>query len=93
MYNNKNIDSFKSSIAKIDWNKTFFQTNNVNENYRVFQKILINRLNAHLPKLKLKLQTKPKNNWLTVGIMTCCRNKRLLKIITQKFKNTTVGLL
>lgn len=44
-----------------------------------------------MPKFKLKLQIKPKNNWLTVDIKICSRNKRLLKMITQKFKNTILS--
>lgn len=85
----KNMDHFKNSLVTINWEEILTNTN-INENYNTFHTILTDILNKFIPMKKIKLQFKKKKLWLTTGIKTSCKNKRLLKLHTIQSNSATL---
>lgn len=90
LYNKNNIESFKSALKSINWRDIIRGTNDANQNYNVFNDVLINLLNKTIPKIKTKLKTHYKKYWLSKGIKISCTNKRLLKILSIKTDNPII---
>lgn len=88
LFNTSNILKFKSKLKTLNWDDIIQPNKNVDENYQSFHETLIHILDECIPKRRLKLKTKRKNFWLTVGIKQSCKNKRLLKILSSKIKNS-----
>ncbi|KAF9823620.1 hypothetical protein SFRURICE_009165, partial [Spodoptera frugiperda] len=84
IFNEDNINKFKSEIGKHKWQDIITTNKTIDENYTNFKNILIKNLNQCIPIQKIKLKTNPKKHWLTKGIKIACKNKRLLKILTTK---------
>lgn len=85
LYNNKkNISNFRQKLSSIEWKNVLKPNVNINTNYEIFHNILDKLLNENIPKIKIKLRTNFNKYWITKGIKISCKNKRLLKILTQK---------
>ncbi|KAF9806627.1 hypothetical protein SFRURICE_012164 [Spodoptera frugiperda] len=82
LFNTNNIQKFKSKLSTQNWNNIITPNKNLNENYQ--------HLNECIPTRRIKLKTKQSNFWLTTGIKTSCRNKRLLKILSIKINNPII---
>lgn len=87
IYNNKNINKFKTNLQKIDWEKYILQNKNINDNYNTLNCILYDILEYCIPKKRIKINYSNKKSWLTRGIKISCKNKRLLKIHATYSKN------
>lgn len=90
LFNTNNIQKFKSKLSTQNWNNIITPNKNLNENYQSFLTTLKDILNECIPTRRIKLKTKQSNFWLTTGIKTSCRNKRLLKILSIKINNPII---
>ncbi|KAI5640908.1 endonuclease-reverse transcriptase domain-containing protein [Phthorimaea operculella] len=90
IFNHKNLEYFKTQLQKIDWNTCLSTENSVNENYNLFEKTLITLLDKCIPKVRIKLQFKKKLSWLTKGLRTSCKNKRLLRCLITRTNDKTL---
>lgn len=87
MFNNKNMNKFKSVLQNINWQYIIKTNQNINENYKALHDTLLCTLNQCIPKVKVKLKHHNKKHWLTVGIKRSCKNKRQLKMLINKSKS------
>lgn len=91
IFNSKNIDKFKSELYTINWDSVLKHDLNINQNYNSFLHTLKTILNKCIPQQTIKLKCHYKKHWLTVGIRNSCKHKRLLKIISSKYNNSTLN--
>lgn len=86
IFNKQFMNHFKTELKAINWTEllTINTNRTLNENYEIFNNILSEILDRCIPKKVIKLNVNKKYNWLSRGIKTSCRNKRLLKpLVTQ----------
>lgn len=86
-YNNLDINSFKSELCAIDWNNIIQSNNGINKNYNLFHNKLQQLLDVHFPKKIRKITSNKKKPWLTKGLKTSCKHKRILKIMVNHTRN------
>lgn len=87
-FSNKNILSFKQELKCVNWSNILLEKHDANTSYNLFEDHLLKLLNRRIPKKQIKISHKHiRKPYLTKSLKTCCRNKRLLKILTIYFKN------
>ena len=89
-FRENNVKNFKLDVRTINWSELLSKNKNINQNYHTFNEIILNKLNFHFPKRKVKIKSDYKKSWLTVGIKKSSRNKRLLKALIQTTDNTVI---
>lgn len=90
IFSAQNIQSFKEELQKINWSDYINPAQSVNKNYTAFYNKINDILERTIPKTKIKIKTRKKNTWLTKGIRTSCKNKRLLKHLVNQTNSTTL---
>lgn len=91
LMNAENVTKFKKQLKEINWIECIKPNNNIQQNYKNFIEKVTIILNRCIPKNRVKLRTKFKKHWLTVGIRASCKHKRLLKILINKSNNTLLN--
>lgn len=87
-FTENNISAFKSYLSKINWSTIIDSNNNINENFYSFTATIQKNLDTCIPKTQVKIKKQlNKKSWLTTGIKTSCKHKRLLKILITKTNN------
>jgi exonuclease III len=83
-----NVLDFNMKLSYEEW-ELVFKNNDVNISFNYFLNILLNHFYASFP-LK-KTQANKQKSWITAGIKTSCRNKRLLYAEVKKSSNPLVN--
>lgn len=86
--NPKNISAFREELSKVDWNRILLPDNDIDCNYNIFDDKIRQILDTHIPKKTIKINKTHNKTWLTKGLKTSCKHKRLLKILVNQSKNT-----
>lgn len=86
-YNDLDINSFKSDLRTIDWTNIIQSNNNINKNYNLFHNKLRELIDIHFPKKRKKNTNNKNKSWLTNGLKTSCKHKRVLKIMVNQTQN------
>lgn len=90
VYNDLNINKFTNELSNINWKDVLKYNNNVNENYNQFSEVLQKTLDKCIPRTLIKIKTRRKKHYLTLGIRTSCRHKRFLKLLVSRTKSKNV---
>ncbi|RVE46275.1 hypothetical protein evm_009099 [Chilo suppressalis] len=90
LFSRKNMDNFRRALSTVNWQRELSTSNNLDENYGVFQSITRVLLDKYIPRKDFILKNKVKTVWVTKGIKKCCYHKRILRYLTTKFKNDSL---
>lgn len=86
IFNERQINLFKTRLKEIDWNNFLKKENGVNENYNSFLQLINKILDETIPIRKLKINAHRNKKWLTKGVKISCKHKRLLRILNSQTK-------
>lgn len=86
LYKNSQINSFRAKLGQVNW-KQAFKEKSIDENYNYFLDIVSSAHDSCIPKIIIKIKPIKRKAWLTKGIKTSCKHKRLLKILNSQFAN------
>ncbi|KAI5642242.1 reverse transcriptase (RNA-dependent DNA polymerase) domain-containing protein [Phthorimaea operculella] len=90
LFNDKNVELFKTYLQKTDWNKIIKHGQDINLNYNNFLSEVKNILDKTIPVTRLKVKFKKQKSWLTKGLKTSCYHKRLLLQHLQESKRNPI---
>lgn len=87
-YSLDNIKKFKECIGNLSWSDAYAK-NDLNLAFNSFHELVCLFHNLCFPRIKIKvnLNSKRKQTWITKGLKQCCKTKRYLRFKYYKSKN------